>query len=200
MAETPTLFDLLSASIDNKLKNVHVCLPGKIEKYHGNQKADVKPLIMDGSDALPVITNVPVVFPRSGGASLTFPVRKGDGVLLVFSERSLDVWLSKGGDVDPQDPRTHDLTDAIAIPGLIPLSEGSASGDDVVLAYNNTKITLNKSGKLAIGNQAAELLDLFEQTLSAIEIATVGPTGGPLLNAASFTAIKTLLAQIKGTL
>ena len=65
-----------------------------------------------------MIYNVPVLFPRSRKAAVTFPLEKGDTVLLVFAERSLDEWIEKGGNkVSPEDPRRHDMSDAIAIPG-----------------------------------------------------------------------------------
>jgi hypothetical protein len=56
------------------------------------------------------------------GADLVVPVAVGDTGLLVFADDSLDVWLSKGGLVDPLDDRHHALSDAIFIPGLRPFS------------------------------------------------------------------------------
>jgi len=56
------------------------------------------------------------------GADLVTPVAVGDTGLLVFCDGSLDVWLSKGGLVDPLDDRHHALSDAVFIPGLRPFS------------------------------------------------------------------------------
>jgi hypothetical protein len=56
------------------------------------------------------------------GADLVVPVEVGDTGLLVFADDSLDIWLSKGGLVDPLDDRHHALSDAVFIPGLRPFS------------------------------------------------------------------------------
>lgn len=67
---------------------------------------------------LPVLINVPIVFPRGGGFSMTFPVAKGDECLLVFSERSIDNWHRSGGSQKPLARRFHSISDAIAMVGL----------------------------------------------------------------------------------
>jgi len=68
---------------------------------------------------LPVISDVPVVFPTAGGCALTLPVRAGDEVLLVFSSRPIDSWWQSGGVQRPAGARMHDLADAFAIPGPV---------------------------------------------------------------------------------
>jgi hypothetical protein len=130
---SPTLAQVLRAAIDQALDDVHVMLPGRVEKYDAaSQTASVKPVLkrrlkLQGDselvEALPVIPRVPIVFPRAGGFFVSFPIAPGDFVMLVFSERSLDKWLQgNGGDTDPDDFRRHDLSDAVAIPGLYPNS------------------------------------------------------------------------------
>lgn len=42
-------------------------------------------------------------------------MKAGDGVLLVFSQRSIENWLD-GSKGSPDDPRMFDLSDAFAIP------------------------------------------------------------------------------------
>ena len=95
-----------------------------IDTLESEQTVDVKPLINKTYDdgvilALPNILAVPVIFPSAGGGVLTFPMKVGDTVLLVFSMRSLDEWLEGNGTSStPVDVRTHYLNDAIALPGL----------------------------------------------------------------------------------
>lgn len=72
---------------------------------------------------LPILANVPVVFPHStvSGYSLTIPILIGDQVLVVIADRSIDEWQASGGTgrpVESATPRAHDLTDAIAIIGI----------------------------------------------------------------------------------
>lgn len=66
---------------------------------------------------MPLCVDVPVVFPRGGGFSLTFPIAAGDEVLLIFASRCIDGWWSQGGVQNQIDQRMHDLSDAFAIPG-----------------------------------------------------------------------------------
>ena len=118
--------DALEALIAEHLAEVRVAIPARVESYDDDErKASVQPLIREGRAdengerevvRLPVITAVPVVFPGSGGRVVKFPINKGDTVLLVFAHRSLDRGLVRGGEVDPADDRTHNLSDAIAIP------------------------------------------------------------------------------------
>jgi phage baseplate assembly protein gpV len=66
---------------------------------------------------LPLLVDVPVIFPRGGGFTMTFPVRAGDECLVVFSDRCIDFWWQNGGVQETVDPRMHDLSDAFAIVG-----------------------------------------------------------------------------------
>lgn len=70
---------------------------------------------------LPVCPDVPVLFPRGGGYTLTFPVKQGDECLLVFACRNIDGWWDQGGVQRPGDRRMHDLSDAFCIVG--PMSQ-----------------------------------------------------------------------------
>lgn len=155
---TATLPEVLKISVQRALSEIHTCLPGKIEKFdHKTQKASVLPLIKkkykDGkAESMPVIENVPVVFPRCAKGSFTFPLEAGDGVLLVFSERSMERFLSTGGEQEPGDTRKFDLTDAIAIPGLFPFSVESKTenNEDSLWIFNETKIRLKENGDVEI--------------------------------------------------
>ena len=45
----------------------------------------------------PILVDLPVIFPRGGGVTLTFPIKEGDECLVVFSSRSIDFWWQNGG-------------------------------------------------------------------------------------------------------
>lgn len=66
---------------------------------------------------LPLLVDVPVVFPHGGGYSLTFPVLAGDECLVVFTSRCMDGWWQDGGVQPALDRRMHDLSDGMAILG-----------------------------------------------------------------------------------
>lgn len=147
LPRTPSLTQVISNAITGRLADVHTAIPAKVERYDATkQLVDATPLIKashpleDGeieTQALPTISNVPVVFPGGGGFRLTFPIQVGDTVLLVFSEASLDKWLQQGGTVDPLDTRRHHLADAIAIPGLHPFSAPSSGADTSVITIGS---------------------------------------------------------------
>lgn len=188
-----SLGDSVLNMIKSVLAGVHTAMPGSIEAYeHSTQKARVKPMLkrgyVDGTfTSFPVISEVPVVFPSCGGASLTFPVNIGDPVLLIFSERTMDNWLVSGKESTSQVERQFSINDAIAIPGLLPFSSGSQSSNntDVELTFNNQKIILKPNGNIELGvGTLRELID--ERIQSAFNnhthlVASVGaPTGTPM--------------------
>jgi hypothetical protein len=153
-----SLSEALNRALIRAHSEIHVCLPGVVERYdHTQQRADVVPLIRsryaDGQVTEPqVIVSVPVVFPRAGGASLTMPVKRGDGVMLHFTDASLDEWLGQGGTVTPDDRRRHDLSDCIAVPGLYSFADTSPqdNNEDTLLQYAGSSIRLMANGDIEI--------------------------------------------------
>jgi hypothetical protein len=127
-SRSPELSEVLDMVRASAVADVRVAIPARVERWDAaKQQVDCSPLVKNAYDdedgvrqveALPVIPNVPVVFPGGGGFRVTFPIAVGDTVLLVFSDKSLDKWLAVGGSVDPSDDHAHNLSDAIAIPGL----------------------------------------------------------------------------------
>lgn len=142
-----SLAQLLRTAHQEQSRNMHVATPGRIVSYDsGTQTASVKPMLnrkVNGEDeVVPVINSVPVIFPRSGGAFMTFPVKAGDGCLLIFCDRSLDEWKGGSGEIAPDDPRAFDLSDAVAIMGLVDQKSGGGS-DDVVISYGSSTVTIS---------------------------------------------------------
>lgn len=66
---------------------------------------------------LPLLLDVPIVFPSAGGFTITFPLKAGDEVLVVMASRCIDAWWQSGGIGRPVEARMHDLSDGFAIPG-----------------------------------------------------------------------------------
>lgn len=124
---SPTLADVVRRALEAQAEGLHVALPARVVRFYPDRGLiDAQPVLLashkeDGkrvTERRPLIPNVPVVFPGGGGFRFTFPLRADDPVLLVFADAALDRWLSSGREVDPEDERRHDLSDAIAIPGL----------------------------------------------------------------------------------
>lgn len=219
MSTAKSLHQIINDTIRNRLSNLHIALPARIEKYDAvKRQAKVKPLLArrlkDNSILdLPVINNVPVVFPGSSEAVISIPIKKGDTVLLIFSERSLDEWLNEGLQVTPEDIRRNDLSDAIALPGLFSFNvDNGADNVNVRIRFKNTdikitpegdvKINGGSSGKIAMGNSQEELLDLIDQLLTLLINSTTATSIGaqPLSAVPQITTLQTDLAKIKGVL
>ena len=221
---TPTLEGFTQLALDAYAMGLRVGMPGTVEKYDAaKQLCSVQPSIKrKGTDGvvrlLPVINNVPVGHLRAGKAIVHMPVAAGHTVYLHFSDRSLDNWKSAGGNQDPNDPRTHDLSDAVAYPGFYPFSDiltianpdaltlmhdkavVELSADGTVKSFNDTaKMEMTPAGKFKFANDSQELLDLLDQTLQAILSATTNTIFGPqpFVNLADFAVIKAKLATLK---
>jgi hypothetical protein len=210
--------DAMRQAVLFQLYDVHTALPGIIISYDNTkQKATIQPALKksytDGTtQEMPILNNVPVIFPRAGGASLTFPVLQGDTCLLLFIERSTDLWKSTGGIVAPNDPRKFDLSDAVAFMGLMPFSENSFSenNEDVLLTYKNSSIRIKASGdiqietasKVAIGNASTEVLDIVSSILGILITSVTTASGSPIFQGAgpTYSTLKLALDSIKGSI
>ena len=126
----PEIAESLEAIFGATLNELHTALPARVERYDSaNQRADVKPVFLrvfldeDGNEQAyeyPILTDVPVHFPRGGRAFIHLPIASGDLVLLVCAQRSLDRYLETDGKqvIDTQDARRHHISDAVAFAGL----------------------------------------------------------------------------------
>lgn len=206
MSATPSFEKILAMSVEARLFDLHTCLPCVVESYDpGTETVVVRPAIKrkyeDGSVvALPLIMNVPVMFPRAGKASITFPIKKNDSGFLVFSERSLDVWKSKGGVVDPNDPRKFNMTDAIFFPGGYPKTKpsGRATADKLRVTNGTSEIEMTESAKFKVGKVGGdELFDLMSQLIQSLLDAKTNTAIGPM---PFWTNTITTLNQIKSKL
>ena len=151
-----TLPQVLENTFFALMSEINTCLPGRIESYDfKTQKCTVKPLIKKkffNGDVLelPIITEVPVQFPRSKNAGMTFPLERGDLCIIIFCQRSMERWLASGEDVEPGDPRKFDLTDAIVIPGIFSFNFKN-------IANNNKDLEIqNRKGEVALGNDTSK--------------------------------------------
>lgn len=215
-----TMPDAIRNAVLYQLLNIHTAFPGMVVSYDfTTKKASIQPMVdkkyTDGTtQAMPILNNVPVIFPFASGASITFPVNAGDYCLVVCCERSIDNFLSTGAQVPPTDPRKFDLSDGVAIMGLLPFTETSpaTNNTDFLIGYSGSEIrikpngdvTIKTAGKVAIGNPTTEVLQVISTLMTYLQGgAVMGPAFNGPLNAA-FTALvaslQTQLNAIKGTI
>jgi hypothetical protein len=206
--ETPTLAQVIKDAIENRLVDVHVSLPAKIVKYDAKtQKAEVQALIkrtfVSGESVdLPVFTDLPVAWPRAGKAWLHMPLKAGDFVQVVFSERSLDEWKLTGASVTPKERRKHHLSDGWVIPGGYPFGSPMSGSDDkdVLLVHDKTEFRLTSGGRFSMkGNGGEELLKILHDFLEVAERATTNTVFGPMRwnEHGEIIAIRNRLKKIK---
>ena len=133
-------------------EDVHVSMIGKIETYDPQKnRASITPVgkytAPDWREIdYPTIHNVPLQFPcgNGGKSGCTFPVKKGDTCIIIFSDHQIENFLS-GEKSD--DMRNHSLNDAYAIPTLFSdaVPTLKSNSDDVCLFNNGSLVTLNSS-------------------------------------------------------
>lgn len=187
--ETPTLTQVIKDAIEARLLEVHVSLPAKIVTYDASkQKANVQALIkrtfVSGESVdLPIFTDLPVAWPRAGKAFLHFPLKPGDFVQVVFSERSLDEWKQTGASVAPKERRKHHLSDGWIVPGGYPFGSPMQGADDkdVLLVHDKTEFRLTSGGRFSLkGNGGEELVKILHDFLEVAERATTNTVFGPM--------------------
>ena len=180
----PTLNQLVENIILNQLLNTHTVSVGHLISYdENNNKAviqiDLKRKTEDGVVVeVPPISQVPVFFVRSygGTAYLNMPLKAGDTGIVLFCERSIDIWTDQGGVVDPKDARKFDYSDAIFIPGLYPSSNpinDSANSKNVVLKNDQMSVILHPDGKIEIKGATGEVMSIISDVLQTLINSTV---------------------------
>lgn len=203
--------EAIKTAIQNFVSDVNVCLPGKIVKILDAKKRkisvqpEIKRVYLDKTELEPpIIENVPLKYTGSSEGILHFPIKVGDKVMIHFSQRSLDNWLSKGDLTTPGNRRMFDITDAFAVPGIQafvndhPLIEDE---NDVVLRTQNHDFHIDtKTNKVIINNDIEDLAKLVSDLMDEIiAIQTVGSPPQHVLSPvsiANFTAIKTRMALL----
>lgn len=202
------IVDIFNKFFSSKMENVHTCIPGKIVTFSGysERKAKVKPLVKfksnDNTDVeLPEIDNVPVIFPCTANFNMLYPLKKDDGVLLLFAENGIGKYLNSdmSNPVNADDENRFTLTDCIAIPGLWSFTKSktfgkSAEDNNFYLNFGDNYIKIDTSNNIKIQNQAGKKIELTPTQIGmngATESFIKGDTLYTLLNT-YFTTVSTI--------
>ncbi len=149
---------------------------------------DVSPVLkrrmknIEGSsvdEPLPMLCDVPVLFPRAGGYFISFPVQPGDFVQLIFNEVDFEAWFNESAPTII-DSQRFTLQGAVAIPGISPQTKALVDAhktnfvlgkeQGLQLHIDEEKIRLGSSDAaeaLAIASKVKEELENFRSTFNA---------------------------------
>lgn len=164
MSRDYTAKENIEEIVEIRARRLHTAQPGEIETYDPTKsKATVRLSVrhrVNGTEVdYPILVEVPVVMPRAGGFNISMPLKKGDGVLVIFAERSLENWVAAGAVSDTGGNRAHDLSDAVAIPGLQSFNKAPTNGhpDNFVIGKEDGSIELviKPAGTIHLGTAAA---------------------------------------------
>lgn len=121
---SPDLVQIIKNAIQSELANLWTALPCEVVSYDSEAVTiEAQPLIKIPitlptgeieTIELPMLLDVPVMFPCAGGFTITHPIKAGDECYVSFADRSIDVWWQSGGIQNPFDTRKHDLSDGFA--------------------------------------------------------------------------------------
>lgn len=138
-------------TVQKNLKGVHTAFPGVIITFDPDTGlANVQPTMKyrkpDRSTIdYPQITGVPVVFPQSMGqqATIAYPIKPGDGCLVIVAEQSIDYWMYGQ---ETETDLAFDLTDSICIVGLfVPANsvmKDACNNNAIIVDVKGTRITV----------------------------------------------------------
>ena len=133
----------------------------------------------------PLLEEVPVIIMGGGGTYISHPINTGDYCLLLFCDNNFDSWWISG-EARPSDfPRRHNLSDAIAIVGLNPITSLiQAYSTYLCLHYSDSsniiigeQIDINNSQVKVNGNLTVSQTVVGNSTITGEIHSTHGATG-----------------------
>ena len=179
-------------------REVHTAMPGRVEAVgisDGVRVVDVKPLlkradIRGEQREFSVAPGVLFLTVGTSKSSVFMPVQKGDLVLLIYSERSVEKWKQNTTIADTVFGRQFDLSDAFAIPFNFGGLSTGYNNEDVIIEHNSQTITIKNNGDIEIGSSDLKKLlteaaaDVFNNhvhnvSTSGTAAAQMGTTSSP---------------------
>lgn len=214
------LESLLRQYITNTVNGMFTAIPAKVvgDVNLAQQRVDVQILIDrvttdDVPQKHPIILGVPLLFQGSSTSQFSFPVKNGDTVLCVFSQRSLDRFkLGANNTHTPLDFRKYSRADAMALPGLFTFPDAvnnpskhslPHSVEDAVVVHNigtdaECEVRLKASGDVVVnapGNKVEVNCD--NSVVNATTTSTVN-TQTATINASSSAKIDSPTTTVTG--
>lgn len=192
---TKTIVEVMQSFVESRLNDVHTSIPGRIQSYDDSTGlASVEPLVkisrvnQDNTVSIieiPIIDNVPVCILGSTDFILKFPIKKGTGVAIFFSEVAIGNFINGGNSVvDPEDAAQFSLTDAFCILGLWGKSTFPTGTPTIEVTTSGGINFLQGTQSFTKGDELETQLNSFLDTVGAIT------PGDQVTNAIALATIK----------
>lgn len=172
-----TLAEKIGRALESRVADIYTNMVGKVVTYYPeSQTADIQPVIRrriakeNGEpvqEDLPMIPNVPILFPRSGLVGIVFDLQAGDHVALLVLTAAITAWRQSGDTADAADVRLHHPGNCLALPGL-----GPSSGP--MTFYESGNLVLECPQFIVLGAGASEFAAVASKVqadLDAIKLA-----------------------------
>jgi len=127
--------------VSNRLLALRTMTVGRVTRVFSNGWVEVDPQIQmvvrsdltqaETPQDIGLLSRIPIGYYKAGGFIITLPVAAGDEGVIMFSDRSLDMWKATGRKAPPRDHRFHDVSDGVFVPW--PTSKGGA-----IAGFNTT--------------------------------------------------------------
>lgn len=178
-------------------REVHTAMPGRVESVAisgGVRTVDVKPLLRSANERgtqreFSVAPGVLLLTIGTSQSSVLMPVRKGDLVLLIYSERALEHWKQDTAIADTVYGRRFDLSDAFALPFNFDGLSAGYNNEDMTVQHNGQSITIKNNGDIEVGSgvslkallteAAATVFNAHVHTVTVAIPAGTGTTAPP---------------------
>jgi hypothetical protein len=131
----------------------------------------------------PYISNVPVLYPRSGGWSITFPIVPGSFGLVLCTKYSLDVWRGQGIATDPGDLRRFTMSGAVFFPVNLYPDDETLSEINTPNSIDPAHMVLGQGSALvdfvALAGKVKDQLDILQAAFDAHTHTSFGTVPAP---------------------
>lgn len=173
--------------INEAMFRTRCCIPCIIQSYNSaNNTVECQPAVReriineDGTIQyvqLPLLINVPVVFPGSANFDIKFPLSKNDECLVFFSDLSIDNFWQKGSVQNPVEVRRHDLSDGMAIPCMMSIPRRKVTPKASIVVDGNGEITFKCKAGSFTGSQLYRIINshVHEYSTGTGTARTSGP-------------------------
>lgn len=203
----PEMADLADAIKRDLTRSLNCVKIGRIERFDATKKtAEIQILFKrvtpGGIVSYPLLVDCPVFTLQGGGGAVQMPVQAGDACIVLFADRSIDIWFSNGSEAAPDSARCHDLSDGIALVGI-------NAGNSTMAAYDtNVNIRVPDGKKLVVSSTGSATAEIFGASALALlsELQTLvtwcrthtHPSNGSAATQAGTLADPTGTAKLKG--